>query len=180
MDIKGAENLSPQELAMEIQRGARVIEFSWCVSLVIVTMRRSSMVLVRPEESTFTAALPYLLLSAVAGWWGFPFGLIFTPIAIIQNLMGGTDHTARFQGMLPRPQAQPMYGQPMYGQPMPAPPMQAQPVYSPPPGSTLVRVHAPNGTTYPATPLGQDGNLVRVRFLDGREEWVPAASVHRQ
>lgn len=160
MDIKGAENLSPQELAMEIQRGARVVEFSWCVSLVVVTLRRSSVVLVRPEESTFGAALPYTLLSLVAGWWGFPFGLIFTPIAIIQNLMGGTDHTARFQGALPRPQVQPMY--------------------APPPASTLVRVYAPDGTSYPATPLGQDGALMRVRFLDGREEWVPAANVRSQ
>jgi hypothetical protein len=41
-------------------------------------------------------------------------------------------------------------------------------------------VVAPDGTSYPATPLAQDGALVRVRFLDGREEWVPATAVRQQ
>ena len=170
MDIKGAENLSPQELAMEIQRGARVVEFSWCVSLVVVTLRRSSVVLVRPEESTFGAALPYTLLSLVAGWWGFPFGLIFTPLAVIQNLSGGTDRTEQVRASLPRSQPQ---GAQAWGQ-------QAQAWGAPQATSTTVRVYAPDGTSYPAEPLGQDGALVRVRFLDGREEWVPATAVRRQ
>jgi hypothetical protein len=162
MDIKGAEHLSPQEFAMELQRGGRVVEFSYCVSLLVVTLRRSAVVFVRPGESTLSAAMPYLLLSLFLGWWGFPFGLIFTPIAIFQNLSGGTDHTARFAAQMPR---------------APSPPMQA---FQSPPPSTLVRVYAPDGTSYPATPLGQDGALVRVRFLDGREEWVPAERVRAQ
>jgi hypothetical protein len=40
-------------------------------------------------------------------------------------------------------------------------------------------VYASDVASYPAEPLGQDGALVRVRFLDGREERVPAA-VRRQ
>lgn len=161
MDIKGAEHLSPAEFLREIQRGARVIEFSYCVSIVILTFRRSAVVFVPPGTSAFSAGLPYTLLSLVAGWWGFPFGLIFTPIAVVQNLLGGTDHTAQFGAALP-------------------PPSPAMAAWQQPPPSTLVRVFAPDGTSYPATPLGQDGGLVRVRFLDGREEWVPAASVRSQ
>ncbi len=162
MDIKGAENLSPQEFAYELQRGGRVVEFSYCISALVVTFRRSAMVLVRPGESAMSAAAPYLLLSLFFGWWGFPFGLIFTPIAILQNLTGGTDHTARFTASLPRQQP---------------PPMAA---FQAPAPSTLVRVYAPDGTSYPATPLARDGALVCVRFLDGREEWVPADRVRNQ
>lgn len=167
MEINGAESLSPHELAAELARGGRVVEFSWCVSVVVITFRRSSVVLVRAGESAFAAGLPYTLLSLVAGWWGFPFGLIFTPLAVIQNLLGGKDHTESVRASLPRPQAQgaPAWGAPAWGAPAP---------------STTVRVFAPDGTSYPAEPLGQDGALVRVRFLDGREEWVPATAVRRQ
>lgn len=164
MEIKGAENLSPQEFAYELQRGGRVVEFSYCISVLVVTFRRSAIVFVRPGESAMSAAAPYLLLSLFFGWWGFPFGLIFTPIAILQNLTGGTDHTARFMATLPRPQQQ----------------QQQMAAFQAPPPSTLVRVYAPDGTSYPATPLARDGALVCVRFLDGREEWVPADRVRNQ
>lgn len=166
MEIKGAEAMSPHELAAELARGGRVVEFSWCVSLVVITFRRSSVVLVRAGESALGAGLPYTLLSLVAGWWGFPFGLIFTPLAVIQNLAGGTDRTEQVRASLPQPQAQ------GWGQQAQAWGQQAP--------STSVRVYAPDGTSYPAEPLGQDGALVRVRFLDGREEWVPASAVRRQ
>ena len=36
----------------------------------------------------------YTLVSLVFGWWGFPFGLIYTPMALITNLSGGRDVTA--------------------------------------------------------------------------------------
>ncbi len=36
----------------------------------------------------------YTLLSLVAGWWGIPFGLIFTPTAIFTNMRGGKNVTA--------------------------------------------------------------------------------------
>jgi len=166
VEIKGAEAMSPHELAAELARGGRVVEFSWCVSLVVITFRRSSVVLVRAGESALGAGLPYTLLSLVAGWWGFPFGLIFTPLAVIQNLAGGTDRTEQVRASLPQPQAQ------GWGQQAQAWGQQAP--------STSVRVYAPDGTSYPAEPLGQDGALVRVRFLDGREEWVPASAVRRQ
>ena len=30
----------------------------------------------------------------VLGWWGFPFGVIYTPMSIFTNLRGGKDMTA--------------------------------------------------------------------------------------
>lgn len=33
------------------------------------------------------------MLSLLFGWWGFPFGLIYTPISLFQSLSGGKDIT---------------------------------------------------------------------------------------
>jgi hypothetical protein len=103
MAIRGAERMSGQELGQLIDQGARVVVFSYCVSLLIITFRRSATVLVRPGESVTAAGLPYTLLSLCAGWWGFPFGLIFTPIAIIENLGGGKDVTYSVRAQLGPP-----------------------------------------------------------------------------
>ena len=35
----------------------------------------------------------YTLLSLVAGWWGFPWGFIYTPMAVATNLGGGRNVT---------------------------------------------------------------------------------------
>lgn len=64
--------------------------FAYCVSILVVTFRRySAPVFVPDGQSRLVAGLPYTLISLVAGWWGFPFGLIFTPMCIIENLAGG-------------------------------------------------------------------------------------------
>lgn len=95
MQIKGIEGLSGEELQRQLQQGARFVMFSWCVSLLVITFKRSSDVyFVRAGQSTLGLSLPYTLLSFFLGWWGFPWGFIYTPMAIIQNLGGGRDVTA--------------------------------------------------------------------------------------
>ena len=94
MDIKGLEGISVQQLADELERGGRFVIFEYVISIVIVTFRRPSDIhYLRPGESALSKGLPYILLSALLGWWGIPFGLIYTPIAIIKNLAGGRDVT---------------------------------------------------------------------------------------
>ncbi len=44
--------------------------------------------------------LPYTLLSLFIGWWGFPWGLVYTPMVLIQNLGGGNDVTAEVMSAL--------------------------------------------------------------------------------
>ena len=39
-------------------------------------------------------AFPYSLLTLVLGWWGIPWGLIYTPLALMTNFSGGRDVTA--------------------------------------------------------------------------------------
>ena len=94
MKINGIEGLTVAQVQDEVARGARFVIFSYCVSALIITFKRPSEIFyLRPGESPLGKALPYIAISAVAGWWGFPFGLIYTPWAIIEDLSGGKDVT---------------------------------------------------------------------------------------
>ena len=94
MIIKGAEAMNAHEVAAEVARGGKIVIFEYCISLVVVTFKRPSAPhLVRAGQGTFGLALPYILLSLAFGWWGFPWGFIYTPMALFTNLSGGRDVT---------------------------------------------------------------------------------------
>lgn len=94
MDIHGVEGLSRAELADEIRRGGRFVRFPYCVSLCVVTLRlRSGLHFIPAGGSAFGPGLGYAALSLLLGWWGIPFGLIFTPIYAITCLCGGENVT---------------------------------------------------------------------------------------
>jgi hypothetical protein len=99
MAISGTEGLTNEQLHRELSEGARFVVFEYCISVLILTFKRSSEVhYLRPGESALLKGLPYTLLSLVCGWWGFPFGLIYTPMAVFTNLSGGRDVTAQILG----------------------------------------------------------------------------------
>ena len=94
MRIIGAEHLSGENLADELRRGGKFVQFTWALSVIILSFRlRTDIYYLRPGESAVGKAIPFVLLSCVAGWWGFPFGPIFTLWAIIENLSGGRNVT---------------------------------------------------------------------------------------
>lgn len=94
MQIKGVEGLTVGQVQDEVRQGAKFVVFSYAMSFLVVTLKRSSDVtFIRAGQSAFVASLPYTLLSMFLGWWGFPWGLIYTPMAIIENLGGGKDVT---------------------------------------------------------------------------------------
>lgn len=96
MEIKGLEGVSVAQLADDLERGARFVRFEYVISVVLVTFRRSSAIYyLRPGQSALSKSWPYTLLSAVLGWWGIPWGFIYTPGAIFRNLRGGRDLTQR-------------------------------------------------------------------------------------
>lgn len=67
----------------------------WCLSVVVITFTRGSKVhYLRSWESGLGRAASYSLLSTLLGWWGFPFGLVNTPLTLWRNGRGGTDVTA--------------------------------------------------------------------------------------
>ena len=94
MRISGLEGLTQAEVAEQLRRGAKFVVFDYVISLCLITFRRSSEVIFVPAgRSAVAAGLPYALLSGCFGWWGFPFGLFYTPLALLTNLGGGRDVT---------------------------------------------------------------------------------------
>ena len=92
--IDGIEGKSNMELAGEVRLGAKFVVYGYCVSALIVTFRRSSGIqYIKPGESAVVKGLPYTLLSLGLGWWGIPWGLIYTPAVLYTNLRGGKDVT---------------------------------------------------------------------------------------
>jgi hypothetical protein len=92
--IRGIEGMKNGELDFEIQRGAKFVIFQYCVSVVILTFRRPSHIyFIWQDENALVKGLPFTLLSLVAGWWGIPWGPIYTVQSIYNNSRGGKDVT---------------------------------------------------------------------------------------
>jgi hypothetical protein len=103
MSIIGLEGLSNDEINQELQSGARFVVFQYCISILVLTFRRSSAVhFIRAGEGTFSKSIGYTILSLVAGWWGIPWGPIFTISSIFTNLSGGKDVTHQVLGAVNR------------------------------------------------------------------------------
>lgn len=94
MKIVGTEGMTVSEVNMELQKGARFVVYQYCVSIVVLTFkRRSDIHFIRADESAAGKSWPYTLLSLVGGWWGIPWGPIYTIGALSTNLRGGKDVT---------------------------------------------------------------------------------------
>lgn len=108
--IVGIDKMSHEEVQSELDRGGRFVMFEYCISLVVVTMRRPSNIhLVRADESPVRKSMPFIVLSLLLGWWGIPWGPIHTCKALYTNLTGGhdvtTEVTAQASQPLPRADA---------------------------------------------------------------------------
>ena len=91
----GYENLTPDQIRHEIEQGGRFLVFQYCVSIVVMSFKRPSGVrFVRSGESALVAGLPFTLISLVFGWWGSPWGPIWSIATIVSNCRGGLDVTA--------------------------------------------------------------------------------------
>jgi hypothetical protein len=100
--------MTPDEVVFEINRGARFIVYQYCFSIVIVSFKRSTSVqFVKVGESAVVKGLPWTALSAVFGWWGIPWGFIYTPQVLYKNLKGGVDVTPLVLAQLQRPSPPP-------------------------------------------------------------------------
>jgi hypothetical protein len=93
--IIGLEEIkSDGELQQELQQGGRFVLYQYCISLLVITFKRSSNIyFIRHEENAVVKGLPFTLLSLVLGWWGIPWGPIYTIQSIWVNFGGGKDVT---------------------------------------------------------------------------------------
>lgn len=93
--IKNLEGISTEQVLHEISQGARFVHFQFCISIVVMTFRRPTKVYyIRPGESSLKYGILPSLVSFLFGWWGIPWGPIYTIQSFIKNLSGGTDITS--------------------------------------------------------------------------------------
>ena len=94
MKIQGIDGISKEQLQFEIQNGGKFVLFQYCISVLVLTFKRpSDIYFVRPGESALTKGLGFTLLSALLGWWGIPWGPIYTIESLYVNFRGGRDVT---------------------------------------------------------------------------------------
>jgi hypothetical protein len=92
--IKNLDGLSAADLNRELSEGAKFVVFEYCISILVMTFKRSSSIyFIRAGESTVQYSIGFTLLSLVMGWWGIPWGPIYTIGALYHNLSGGKDVT---------------------------------------------------------------------------------------
>lgn len=104
MKIKGIEEMAPDQLNFELQRGGRFVVFQYAISVIVMSFRRPSAVyFIRSGESTVPKSIGFTLLTLIAGWWGIPFGPIFTIQSVVTNCRGGKDVTKQVVAALGKP-----------------------------------------------------------------------------
>ncbi len=100
--IRGTENMSPESVKFEVERGGRFVIFQYCVSVLVMSFKRpSSIYFIKAEESALGKGLGFSLISLLFGWWGFPWGPIWTIGSLVTNLRGGRDITREVLQALP-------------------------------------------------------------------------------
>jgi len=106
MNLAPIEQMTPEQLRFEIQRGAKFVQYQYCISILVMTFKRYSKVTyIAPEEGAVVKGLGFTLLTLVAGWWGIPWGPIWTIEALWVNLRGGKDLTPEIAARLSMPVA---------------------------------------------------------------------------
>ena len=89
MSIEEISKLSVEELNNELANGARFVQFSYTISVVVMTFKRYSKIyFIRKGDSMSADRLPYTLINLFLGWWGIPFGPIYTIWSIVENANG--------------------------------------------------------------------------------------------
>jgi hypothetical protein len=107
MQIIGIENMTGQELAHELDRGGRFVIFKYTFSIIVMTFNRGSDIyFIRGGQGAVGKGLSYSLLTFVLGWWGIPWGPIYSIGSLWTNFSGGKDVTGEVLALLQEPSHQ--------------------------------------------------------------------------
>ena len=94
MKLKGVEGMTIAQLQDEINNGGKFVIYSYCFSIIVMSFKRSSDIyFLKAGQSSFIKGLPWTAISFVFGWWGLPWGIIYTIGSLITNFGGGKNVT---------------------------------------------------------------------------------------
>lgn len=96
------------QLPSILEEGGRIVVYQYCISILVLTFKRpSEFYLLRPGENALAKGMHCTFVSLILGWWGIPWGPIYTIGSLIKNLGGGADITEAFRSVPPPPPAPP-------------------------------------------------------------------------
>jgi hypothetical protein len=102
MGVKNIENLNNTQLVAELQNGGRFVVYYYTISIVLMTFRQGSDIyFLRAQESPIKFGWKFMFISLVLGWWGFPWGPIYT-IQSCYTAFAGKDVTKEIMAQLSR------------------------------------------------------------------------------
>lgn len=100
--------MTPDQIQMEVQAGGKFVIYQYCISILVMSFKRNSAIHFIRRDGTGNCSWQYSLISLFLGWWGIPWGLIWTPMTMYTNTRGGIDVTqAVLDTMNPQVQAGP-------------------------------------------------------------------------
>jgi hypothetical protein len=83
-----------EQIRAQVEAGGRFVVYSYCISLIAVALTKlSPAILILSEESHKRHRNKYNLLTALFGWWAFPYGPFRSVEIIRSNNKGGFDVT---------------------------------------------------------------------------------------
>lgn len=95
MQIKNIDGLSVSQIRSMVNEGGKFVIFPYTVSIVVMTFKRSSSIyFIPPGENTIKHSYKHVLTNGVLGWWGIPWGPIYTIGSMYHHLSGGKDVTS--------------------------------------------------------------------------------------
>lgn len=94
MEIKNINGLTNDEIRSLINEGGKFVIYPYSISILVMSFKRNSDIyLIKPNEKATKYGAQYILVSLVLGWWGIPWGPIYTIGSIYTALKGGNDIT---------------------------------------------------------------------------------------
>jgi len=94
MKIVGIERMTVQQVSDAVAQGGRFVIYQYCFSVLVMSFKRGSDIHFVPAgESAAMKGASFTAISLLAGWWGIPWGPIWTLMTVFKNMGGGTDVT---------------------------------------------------------------------------------------
>jgi hypothetical protein len=92
--IKNIEGMTVGQLNSLVEQGGKFVMYQYTISVLVMTFRRSSDIyFIRYGDSAAVKGLGYTFLTALLGWWGIPWGPIYSIGSLYTNLSGGKNVT---------------------------------------------------------------------------------------
>ena len=109
MKIHGTDGLTNEQVHEEIGRGGRFVIYQYCISIGIMTFKRGSNIhFLKAGQGSVGKGLGFSAVSFVLGWWGIPWGPIYTIQSLWNNFRGGLDVTQEVLAQSAQPAGIPM------------------------------------------------------------------------